>query len=372
MKVYLVGGAVRDALLNYPVVEHDYVVVGSTPDEMQSLGYKQVGKDFPVFLHPKSKDEYALARKERKNGQGYTGFICDFDPTVTLEEDLYRRDLTINAIAQDENGQLIDPYQGQADIKSRLLRHIGPAFSEDPLRILRVARFAARYHHLDFTIAPETLLLMKDMVASGELKTLTKERIWLEIEKCLKTNTLHLFLEVINDINALADVLPILPSWSNLETQKITRANQCVTTQEVAIEPDTLQVCHFCLCLEACTPDDLKHIEQTLKIPSTYANSLRDFKLLNNFLNEKSFSPENILEFFNLIDLWRRPERFNLLLEILKYTQCQQDIAQTLQNCAMASQAVTAQQVVALGYQGAAIKLGLQTARIAAIEKTLS
>ncbi len=372
MKVYLVGGAVRDALLNYPVVEHDYVVVGSTPKEMQSLGYKQVGKEFPVFLHPQSKDEYALARKERKNGQGYTGFICDFDPSVTLEEDLYRRDLTINAIAQDENGQLIDPYQGQADIKSRLLKHIGPAFSEDPLRILRVARFAARYHHLGFTIAPETLLLMKDMVASGELKTLTKERIWLEIEKCLKTNTLHLFLEVINDINALADVLPILPSWSNLETQKITRANQFVATREILIDSDTLQICHFCLCLETCSSADLKHIEQTLKIPSNFANSLRDFKLLKNSLNKADISPENILEFFNLIDLWRRPERFDLLLEILKYTQCQQSITQTLQNCAMASKAVTAQQVIALGYQGAAIKLGLQTARIAAIEKTLS
>ncbi|ALO41253.1 tRNA nucleotidyltransferase [Pseudoalteromonas phenolica] len=372
MKVYLVGGAVRDALINYPVVEHDYVVVGSTPDEMLSLGYKQVGKDFPVFLHPKSKDEYALARKERKSGHGYTGFICDFDPTVTLEEDLYRRDLTINAIAQDENGKLVDPYNGQADLNNRLLRHVGPAFSEDPLRILRVARFAARYYHLGFIIAPETLLLMKDMVANGELKTLTKERIWLEIEKCLKTSTFHLFLEVINDINALADVLPILPSWSNLETQKIASANKFVATKEMAIDSDTLQVCHFCLCLEACSHEDLKHLEQTLKIPSTFANSLRDFKLLNNFLNEKDFSPENILKFFNLIDLWRRPERFNLLLEILKYAQCQQDIAQTLQNCAMASQAVTAQQVIALGYQGAAIKLGLQTARIAAIEKTLS
>lgn len=372
MKVYLVGGAVRDALLNYPVVEHDYVVVGSTPEEMQSLGYKQVGKDFPVFLHPQSKDEYALARKERKNGQGYTGFICDFDPTVTLEEDLYRRDLTINAMAQDESGQLVDPYHGQTDINNRLLRHVGPAFSEDPLRVLRVARFAARYQHLDFTIAPETLLLMKDMVASGELKTLTKERIWLEIEKCLKTNSLHLFLDVLNEIGALADVLPILPIWSKSQSKKVTNANVNLANLETNINSEQLSIYQFCLCLEHSNPQELKQIEQTLKIPSIYANALRDHKLLQQFLLTEHPTAKDILDFFNQIDLWRRPERLNLLIEILKYTQSHDQITQTLQECASITQTITAQQMIALGFQGAAIKTGLETTRIHAIEKWLS
>lgn len=372
MKVYLVGGAVRDALLNYPITEHDYVVVGSTPEEMLSLGYTQVGKDFPVFLHPQSKDEYALARKERKSGQGYTGFICDFDPAVTLEEDLYRRDLTINAIAQDENGKLVDPYHGQADIKNRVLRHVGPAFSEDPLRVLRVARFAARYHHLGFTIAPETFVMMKDMVANGELKTLTKERIWLEIEKCLKTNSLHLFIDILNDIAALPDVLPILPTWTKIQKEKVTSSHSFIEQTETNHHADTHQICHFCLCLEQCDAHNLQNIEQTLKIPSLFANSLRDYQLLLQFLALTHHSAEDILNLFNQVDLWRRPERLSLLLEILKYSQNHNDIAQKLQNCATSAQAVTAQQVMALGFKGAEIKLGLHTARIAAIVNTLN
>ncbi|TMN93555.1 tRNA nucleotidyltransferase [Pseudoalteromonas phenolica] len=370
MKVYLVGGAVRDALLNYPIVEHDYVVVGSTPKQMLALGYTQVGKDFPVFLHPESKDEYALARKERKSGQGYTGFICDFDPTVTLEDDLYRRDLTINAIAQDENGQLVDPYHGQADIKSRILRHVGPAFSEDPLRILRVARFAARYHHLGFILAPETFKLMKEMVSAGELKTLTKERIWLEIEKCLKTGTFHLFLDVLNELNALEDTLPILPSWNALNSPLTSQINNQKEMSNSLHITSTWQICQFCICLQTCKLDNLKDIEQSLRIPSIFANSLRDYKTLQLLLNA-SLNAEGVLQFFNQIDLWRRPERFSLLLEILKYSGNKTDIAKMLENCANAAQAITAQQIIALGYKGAEIKLGLQTARVTAISKIL-
>jgi len=163
VKSYLVGGAVRDALLGLPVKDRDWVVVGATPAEMLELGYQQVGKDFPVFLHPQSREEYALARTERKSGQGYIGFTCYAAPDVTLEQDLQRRDLTINAIAQDDAGEFIDPYDGRADLNARLLRHVSPAFNEDPLRVLRVARFAARYAHLGFRIAPETLALMRDM-----------------------------------------------------------------------------------------------------------------------------------------------------------------------------------------------------------------
>ncbi|MGO2479531.1 MAG: tRNA nucleotidyltransferase, partial [Pseudoalteromonas sp.] len=175
MQIYLVGGAVRDELLNRKIKERDYVVVGATPEQLLNLGYQQVGKDFPVFLHPKTKDEYALARLERKQGQGYTGFVCEFSPSVSLEDDLKRRDLTVNAIAKADDGNLIDPYGGKQDLDNRILRHVSSAFSDDPLRILRVARFAARYHYLGFTIADETKTLLKQMVRKGELKTLTPE-----------------------------------------------------------------------------------------------------------------------------------------------------------------------------------------------------
>ncbi len=169
MEIYLVGGAVRDELLGYPVAERDWVVVGARPEDLLDQGYQQVGKDFPVFLHPESKDEYALARTERKSGHGYTGFAVHYDPAVTLEEDLLRRDLTVNAMARDGVGNIIDPYGGQADLAARILRHVSEAFVEDPLRVLRTARFAARYAHLDFAVAPETIALMADIVSQGEL-----------------------------------------------------------------------------------------------------------------------------------------------------------------------------------------------------------
>ena len=178
MKIYLVGGAVRDALIGLPVKDKDWVVVGATPQEMLDAGYQQVGRDFPVFLHPQTREEYALARTERKSGSGYTGFTCYAAADVTLEDDLQRRDLTINAMARDDDGEIIDPYNGRSDLENRLLRHVSPAFSEDPLRVLRVARFAARYAHLGFRIADETMTLMRNMTAAGELEHLTSERVW--------------------------------------------------------------------------------------------------------------------------------------------------------------------------------------------------
>ncbi len=174
----------RDRLLGLPQGDRDHLVVGATVEQMLALGFTQVGRDFPVFLHPKTQQEYALARTERKQGQGYTGFVCHAAPDVTLEQDLLRRDLTINAIAEDDQGQLHDPYGGIEDLEKRLLRHVSPAFAEDPLRILRVARFAARFHAQGFTIAPETLALMSEMTAAGELAHLTPERVWKELEKC--------------------------------------------------------------------------------------------------------------------------------------------------------------------------------------------
>jgi tRNA nucleotidyltransferase (CCA-adding enzyme) len=208
MRVYLVGGAVRDRLLGLPVRERDWVVVGATPEELVRLGYEPVGREFPVFLHPTTHEEYALARQERKVGPGYRGFTTQFAPSVTLEEDLQRRDLTINAMAQDEEGALIDPYGGRADLDARLLRHVSEAFVEDPVRILRVARFAARFATLGFRIADDTLALMRRLTEAGEVRTLVPERIWQETERALAEAHPQVFFETLRACGALAVIFP--------------------------------------------------------------------------------------------------------------------------------------------------------------------
>lgn len=208
MQVYLVGGAVRDALLGLPPGDRDFVVVGATPEQMLAQGFRQVGRDFPVFLHPRTGEEHALARTERKSGRGYTGFVVHASPDVTLEDDLRRRDFTINAIAQAEDGTLTDPFGGVADLRARTLRHVSAAFAEDPLRVLRAARFMARFAALGFTIAPETLALMRDMVASGELETLVPERVWQELSRALRSAQPSAFLRTLRDSDALRVVLP--------------------------------------------------------------------------------------------------------------------------------------------------------------------
>ena len=208
MKIYLVGGAVRDRLLDFPVIERDWLVVGATPESLLAQGFKPVGKDFPVYLHPQTHEEYALARTERKTARGYKGFAVDANPEVTIEEDLLRRDLTINAMAMTEDGELFDPFGGQQDLKNRILRHVSPAFSEDPVRILRVARFAARYAHLGFRLAPETLELMRAMVKSGEVDHLVAERVWAELYKVLNETTPAAFFQTLQDCGALAVIFP--------------------------------------------------------------------------------------------------------------------------------------------------------------------
>lgn len=208
MQIYMVGGAVRDALLGRPVNDHDWVVVGATPEQMLAEGYLPVGRDFPVFLHPKTREEYALARTERKSGRGYRGFVVESSPEVTLEEDLSRRDLTINAIAQspEDPKTLIDPYHGQKDLQARLLRHVTDAFCEDPVRILRLARFAARF--TDFSVAPETLELMRQMVAEGEVDHLVPERVWQELARGLMEAKPSRMFEVLRECGALQVLLP--------------------------------------------------------------------------------------------------------------------------------------------------------------------
>jgi tRNA nucleotidyltransferase (CCA-adding enzyme) len=210
LQIYLVGGAVRDKLLGLPVRERDWVVVGATPTEMLKKGFKKVGKDFPVFLHPKTQEEYALARTERKTGRGYYAFECYASPEVSLEEDLLRRDLTINAMAEDAEGQIIDPFHGQSDLKHKILRHVSPAFKEDPIRILRVARFAARFEPLGFKIAEETLELMREMVTSGEVDALVKERVWQEMVKALAVDKPSEFFLTLRSCGALEHLWPSL------------------------------------------------------------------------------------------------------------------------------------------------------------------
>src|ERR1700729_457594 len=208
MQVYLVGGAVRDRLLGRAVGERDWVVVGATPAELTAQGYTPVGKDFPVFLHPQSKEEYALARQERKVAPGYHGFTTVFSPDVTLAEDLQRRDLTINAMAEDAGGLIVDPYGGQRDLEARLLRHVSAAFVEDPVRVLRVARFAARFGARGFTVAPETQELMQEMVRSGEINALVPERVWAETERALGEARPELFFSTLRECGALEVIFP--------------------------------------------------------------------------------------------------------------------------------------------------------------------
>jgi len=208
MEIYLVGGAVRDALLGLPAGDRDWVVVGADQAQMEAQGYRAVGRDFPVFLHPQTNEEYALARTERKSGRGYRGFVVDADPSVTLEQDLQRRDFTLNAIAQGLDGMLVDPYGGARDIQARVLRHVGPAFVEDPLRVLRAARFMARLAPLGFSVAPETVALMREIAASGELETLVPERVWQELRKALAAARPAAFLRTLREAHALNAVLP--------------------------------------------------------------------------------------------------------------------------------------------------------------------
>ena len=208
IQTYLVGGAVRDRLLQRPPGDLDWVVVGATPEQMIARGFKPVGRDFPVFLHPKTNEEYALARTERKSGRGYRGFVVDADPTVTLEQDLARRDFTVNAIAQDSEGRLIDPFDGVRDLQARVLRHVSPAFVEDPLRVLRAARFMARFTDAGFTIAPETLELMRAMIVDGEIDHLVPERVWQELARALAEPRPSAFLATLREVGALARVLP--------------------------------------------------------------------------------------------------------------------------------------------------------------------
>lgn len=339
MEIYLVGGAVRDSLLNLPVSEHDWVVVGATPEYMLENGYQQVGKDFPVFLHPVTHDEYALARTERKSGSGYNGFTCYAAPDVTLEQDLMRRDLTINAIAKNQDGELFDPYHGQRDIEQRLLRHVSDAFGEDPLRVLRVARFAARFAHLGFTVAPETQTLMQQMAESGELEALTPERVWKETEKALQTQDPQVFFQVLRDCDALKVLFPEIDALFGVPAPEkwhpeIDTGIHTLMTLKIAstLTPD-IDVRFSALCHDlgkALTPPQfwpahhghgpagVKLVEklcQRRKVPThirDLAKLVAEFHDLIHTVNK--LRPETLLKLFDTIDVWRKPQRLEQMI----------------------------------------------------------
>jgi tRNA nucleotidyltransferase (CCA-adding enzyme) len=343
MKIYLVGGAVRDTLLNLPVSERDWVVVGSTPEEMLRLGYKQVGKDFPVFLHPETHDEYALARTERKTGPGYKGFEIHAEPNITLEQDLERRDLTINAIAMDENGSLIDPFGGKEDLDNGLLRHVSPAFVEDPVRILRVARFAARFAKYGFRVAHGTNALMRRMVSNGEVDSLVPERVWVETEKALAEDRPERYFEVLRSCGALARVFPEIdalfgvpqPEQHHAEIDTGVHALM-VLQQAVKLSADTrvrfAAVTHDLG--KAATPQEewphhSGHEARSVVLVNQLCDRLRapnDYRDLANMAAAyhthchrlRELNPTTIVKTLEALDAFRRPDRFEQFLLVCK------------------------------------------------------
>ncbi len=335
MQTYLVGGAVRDQLLNYPFHEKDWLVVGSTAEEMLLAGFQQVGKDFPVFLHPQTHEEYALARTERKTGAGYHGFQFHATPEVTLEEDLLRRDLTINAIAQDKDGKLIDPCNGAADIANKILRHASPAFTEDPVRILRIARFAARYAHLGFQVADETMLLMEKMVAAGEVDALVPERIWQEMVKALRERTPAQFIEILHQCGALAKIIPELDRLFGIP-QPVEHHPEIdtgihtllVLEQACLLSPDTdVRLAALLHDLgKGTTPEDQlpSHINheargaklvlqvcKRLRIPNEYRDlAERTARFHLHYHRALELKASTVVKTLQQLDAWRKPERY--------------------------------------------------------------
>ena len=339
MKTYLVGGAVRDELLGYPFHEKDWVVVGASVEDMLAQGFQQVGKDFPVFLHPQSKEEYALARTERKTAPGYKGFAVHATPDVTLEDDLLRRDLTINAIAKDEHGALVDPFGGVKDIEARLLRHVSTAFAEDPVRILRVARFAARYAHLGFQVAADTLQLMRDMVSAGEVDALVPERVWQEMLKALGEQSPGQFIEVLRACGALEKIMPELdrlwgvPQPAEHHPEIDTGIHTLMVLQQACKLSDDTEVRFAALVHDlgkGTTPkaEWPKHIAheargaklvlemcQRMRIPNNYRDlAERVARYHLHYHRALELKPATVVKTLEELDAYRRPERFEKFL----------------------------------------------------------
>lgn len=363
MKVYKVGGAVRDSLLGYPHSETDWVVVGGTPEALLNQGYTQVGKDFPVFLHPATKEEYALARTERKQGHGYHGFVVHAEPSVTLEEDLARRDLTINAMALAEDGNIIDPYGGQQDLRDKVLRHVSEHFIEDPLRVLRVARFAARYRHLGFHIAPETLALMAQIVTCGELHHLATERIWVETERALGEHDPAVFFEVLKSCGALAALTPALSVTHGIDHLAVASTRTARTD------------CRWAALLAELSPDKARQTCEVLKTPNAY----RDLSVLvcEWRVNTKRAlcNAPTAYGLLRALDALRRDEPFHGFVATLAALTPDAEDAQAITDQLMAIRAaarnVDVQALLAKGYSGAALGDAIRQRQTAAIAEHL-
>jgi tRNA nucleotidyltransferase (CCA-adding enzyme) len=406
MKTYLVGGAVRDTLLGRPYTERDYVVVGAQPDDLLALGYRPVGKDFPVFLHPQTGDQYALARTERKTGAGYYGFATRFSPDVTLEEDLARRDLTINAMAQSiDDGagasDIVDPYGGRRDLEARILRHVSPAFVEDPLRVLRVARFAARFAPLGFTIAPETLQLMQDIVRSGEMQALVAERVWVETERALGEKKPTVYFEVLRQCGALAALFPEIDRLFGVPQPEqwhpeIDTGIHTLQVLDVACELSNETTVRFAALVhdlgKGVTPPDEwpRHIGheqlgvgvigrmcERLKVPTEFRELGQLVSLEHQRIHRAAaMNDSTVLEVMESADAFRRPDRFDKAL-----LACEADArgrgpelraspypqAQFLRDCLRAAAAARLDAGVMKQLAGPAIAQAVRAARVEAI-----
>ena len=396
MQSYLVGGAVRDALLGIPVKDRDWVVTGATPQQLVDLGYEQVGADFPVFLHPQTHEEYALARTERKSGKGYQGFECRFSPDITLEQDLLRRDLTINAMAQRDDGSLVDPYGGQQDLYNRLLRHVSPAFMEDPLRVLRVARFAARLAPLGFTVADETQSLMRDMVNAGELDHLVPERVWQETQRALQEKQPATYFQVLRDCGALKvwfaeiDALFGVPQPPQHHPEIDCGVHALMSLSASVPLSDRVAVRWAALTHDlgkALTPPEewprhiaheargvqpAKQLAKRLKAPKDAAElSVLASQWHTHVHRAQELRPETLLKLLDGVDVWRRPERFEQLLLVAKadsrgrtgFEQCDYPQVEYLQQALQQALTITAKDVMVNGITGAEIRPALAEAR---------
>lgn len=400
MKTYLVGGAVRDALLGLPVRERDWVVTGAGPEDMVAAGYQPVGKDFPVFLHPKTKDEHALARTERKSGRGYHGFTFHTGPEVTLEDDLLRRDLTINAIAQDEDGTLIDPHGGQRDLAGKALRHVSPSFAEDPVRVLRLARFAARFAPLGFTVAPETMALCRQLVEAGEVDALVPERCWQEMARALMHDTPSVFFKVLHACGALARIVPELAALDGVpqradyhpEVDSLVHTLMCVDVgarEGFGLEVRTAALLHDLG--KAVTPmmewpshkghdargvPLVERVCARLKIPTACreiaVHHTREHLLIHIV---RELRPATLLELLERLDAFRKPDRLARVCEAslcdargrLHFEQCAYPQVDYLHAAYQAAAAVPVKQVIADGFAGAAVSLELKRRRVAVL-----
>lgn len=395
MQIYLVGGAVRDQLLGLPVHEKDWMVVGSSSKQMLELGYRQVGKDFPVFLHPDTNEEHALARTERKKGHGYGGFEVEANASITLEEDLMRRDLTINAIAQDNHGKLIDPYQGINDLNQRVLRHVSSAFVEDPLRVLRVARFHAKLQHMGFSVAPKTLALMKTISASGELQHLAAERVWKEFAKGLGEKSPQAFIQTLYQCGALEVLLPELSlRFHQADNLRDTRENigkRTLNALSYAANQNYATIVRWAITCHAteqlARPKNI--IAKRISLPTQQQSAVRELckrmRAPNDFsrlaihaaqyidfiIQANTAKPDLVVSLLDSCDAWRRPEQFDYLLQVaeclmathtespLKNLGSITFLRKALETCA----AVNPKEFVALGLQGEEIGKAIYNAR---------